>query len=216
MQQHLIALKPREARMVDITFFAFTTTEQPDGPLPALRSVPVPPRSGTAAARKGTKLATSPFHGYFLGWYGNTALQQLSEARRAAAAERRALYRVDVIVDGIDYAPSQQVKSHFKQLGVVHVDLLPLAVRELFCERLEIPPSRTRTRESDVISAFLWKHPDRLARIWKIPGLAHLNAVIFSRFDDDRRVTYGAIHPRRIKAKRVVNYSPDIDLPLEV
>jgi hypothetical protein len=214
MQQHLMALKPREARMVDITFFATTTTEQPDGPLPALRSVPVPPRSGTAAARKGIKLVPSPFHGYFLGWYGNAALQQLSEARRAAAAERRALYRVDVIVDGMDYAPSQQMKSRFKQLGVVHVDLLPLAVRELFCERLEIP--RTQTRESDAISAFLWKHPERLAQIWKIPGLAHLAAVIFSRFDDDRRVTYGAIHPRRIKEKRVVNYSRDIDLPLDV
>lgn len=202
--------------MVNITFFSFTTTEQPDGPLPTLRSVPVPPRSGTAAARHGVKLVTSPFHGYLLGWYGNTALQQLSEARRAAAAERRALYRVDVIVDGMGYTPTQQVRSRFKQLGVVHVDLLPLPVRELFCERLEIPRPRVRTPGTDMISAFLWRHPDRLAQIWKIPGLAHLNAVIFSRFDEGRRVTYGAIHPRRIKETRVVNYPRDIDLSVEV
>lgn len=202
--------------MADITFFAYTATEQPDGPLPALRSVPVPPKAGSAAAKKGVKLVASPFHGYLLGWYGNTTLQQISEARRTAVAEHRTLYRVDVLVDGIDYAPTKQVQSNFRKLGVVHLDQLPLATKELFLKRLEIPRPRSQKPAGDAISTFLWTHPDRLAQIWKIPGLAQLNAVIFSRFSDGRRVNYGAIHPQRIKQTRVVNYPREVDLPLEV
>jgi hypothetical protein len=203
--------------MPDITCATYVTTDAPDGPLPAVGSVPVPaqPRSGKAG--KGSRLVPSYFPDFLIGWYGSTTLQQISEARRTAISKNQTLYRIDVVVDGADYAPTKQLKGQLGRLGVLHADQLPKETEDFLIEQLSI--RRTRESGSHVLSDFIWKHPARLGDFWKIPGLSRLNGVIFSAAsgEGDARVYYAAIHPRRIKQIRPPpNYPHSVELKLDV
>lgn len=194
--------------MVDVTFCTYVLTSAPDGPLPAVTSVPVLPKPGSAAAKRKAHVP-SPFAGYLVGWYGGTTLEQISEARRAAAKANRTLYRVDVLVDGGRYAPSKQRIDNLKRLGVMHLDFLPAETETLVRTRLSIP--------ADVeLGDYLWAHPRELGALWKVRALTHLNAVIFSKSTDGKRVYYGAIHPKRIKEIRVPRYPHKARVTLEV
>lgn len=194
--------------MVDVTFCTYVLTSLPGGPLPPVTSVPVSPKPGSAAAKRKAQVR-NPFSGYLVGWYGSTTLEQLSEARRAAAKANLALYRVDVIVDGRHYAPSKQQINNLNRLGVLHLDELPGETETFVRARLSIP--------ADVeISDYLWAHPRELGGLWKLRGFTHINAVIFSRSGNGRRVYYGAVHPKRIKEIRVPRYPHKTRVTLDV
>lgn len=195
--------------MVDVAFCTYVLVSSPDGPLPPVTSVPVAPKPGSAAARQRKAHVASPFPGYLLGWYGSTTLEQISEARRAAAKANRTLYRVDVTVDGGDYAPSKQRLDHLKRLGVVHLDLLPAETDEFVRAQLAIPDKVT-------ISDYVWAHPSKLSALWKLRRFAHISAAIFSARANDQPVYYGAIHPKRIKEMRVLRYPQVARLKLDV
>lgn len=195
--------------MVDVTFCTYVLTSSPDGPLPSITSVPVPSRPGSAAAKQRKAHVQSPFSGYLVGWYGSTTLEQISEARRAAAKANRTLYRVDIIVDGRDYAPSKQRIDNLKRLGVVHLDLLPMETEDFVRRSLAIPSHVE-------ISDYVWAHPRALSKLWKIRAFAHISAVIFSARVNDQPVYYGAIHPKRIKEVRVLRYPHKTRVTLDV
>jgi hypothetical protein len=195
--------------MPDITCCTYVTTEAPDGPLPPVRSVPVPGKS--------SRPVQNYFRDFLIGWYGSTTLQQMSEARRAALAKNRTLYRIDVVVDGANYAPTKQRRGQLGGLGVLHVDQLPKDTEDFIADQLDI--RRSRQSSSYIISEFIWKNPARLGDLWKIPGLARLNGIIFSAGSGqgDARVYYVAVHPRRIKQIRPPsNYPHSVDLQLDV
>ncbi len=187
--------------MPDITCCTYVTTDEPDGPLPPIRSVPVPPKPGSKRTGKGTKLVSSYFRDYLIGWYGSTTLQQISDARRIALSESRTLYRIDLLVDGGQYAPSRQHLDQLGGLGVIHVDELPKETERFVLEHLGTRGARPSGRY--ITSDLIWRQPTRLGDLWKIPELARLNAVIFSASaGGDARVYYAALHPRRIKQIR--------------
>jgi hypothetical protein len=188
--------------MPDITCCTYVTTDSPDEPLPPIRSVPVPPKPGTKGTRKGRKLVPSYFPDYLIGWYGNTTLQQISDARRIALAENRTLHRIDVLVDGGNYAPSRQHLNQLAGLGVMHVDELPKETERFVLEHLAARGPRPSGRY--ITSDLIWQTPIHLDKLWRIPELARLNAVIFSASaGGDARVYYAALHPRRIKQIRL-------------
>lgn len=187
--------------MPDITSCTYVTTDVPDGPLPPIRSVPVPPKPGSKAAVKGAKLVPSYFRDHLICWYGRTTLQQISEARRTALSEGRTLYRIDLLVDAGHYAPSRQRLDNLGGVGVIHVDELPKETEKFVLERLG--PRGPRPSGHYIISDLIWRQPTRLGDLWKIPELVRLNAVIFSASaGGDARVYYAALHPRRIKQIR--------------
>lgn len=200
--------------MPDITCATYVTTDTPDGPLPAVGSVPVPARSRSG---KSSRQVPSYFSDFLIGWYGSTTVPQLSKARHAAVSKKQTLYRIDVVVDGIDYAPSRQLKSQLGKLGVLHVDQLPKETEDFLIEQLGI--HRTGESGTHTLSDFIWKHPTRLSEFWKIPGLSRLNGVIFSAATGEgaARVYYAAIHPRRIKEIRPPpNYPRTVELKIGV
>src|SRR5581483_7716431 len=151
--------------MPDITCATYVTTDTPDGPLPGIRSVPVP---GQAGSGKSSRLVPSYYNGFLIGWYGSTTAQQISEARRAAVGKSQTLYRIDVVVEGGGYAPTKQLKGQLGSLGVLHVDRLPKETEDFLVEQLGIRP--TREFGGYVLSDFIWKHPARLGDFWKIPA----------------------------------------------
>ena len=200
--------------MPDITCATYVTTDAPDAPLPAVRSVPVPAQLRSA---KNSRLVPSYFSGFLLGWYGSTTVQRISEARRAAVAKNQTLYRIDFVVEGGSYAPTKQLKGQLGSMGVLHVDRLPKDTEDFLLEELNI--RRHRESGSHIVSDFICKHPARLGDFWKIPGLSRLNGVIFSAAsgEGDARVYYAAIHPRRIKQIRPPpNYPRPVELKVEV
>jgi hypothetical protein len=193
--------------MPDITCCTYVTTNAPDDPLPPVGSVPVPPRPGAKSTGKGKKLVPSYFRNYLIGWYGNTTLQQISDARRIALSERKTLYRIDVLVDGGNYAPSRQHLDQLGGLGVMHVDELPKETERFVLEHLGARRARPSGRY--ITSDRIWQHPAHLDELWQIPELAKLNAVIFSASaGGDARVYYAAVHPRRIKQIRPPSNCP--------
>ncbi len=146
--------------MADVTFctYVVTTDAAGESSLPVC-SVP-PPSKPIARTAPDPKRVPSFFRGFLVGWYGNTTLQQISEARRAALRQRRTLYRIDVVIDGGAYAPSRQYKTDLSSLGVIHVDLLPKETEAVFCEHLGIRTPKKATGYE--VSDFLWKHPRTL------------------------------------------------------
>ena len=187
--------------MPDITCCTYVTTDAPGDPLPPIGSVPVPMKPGTKSTGKVRKLVPSYFRNYLIGWYGNTTLQQLSDARRIALSESRTLHRIDVLVDGGNYAPSRQHLDQLGGLGVMHVDELPKETERFVLEHFGAPGARPSGRY--IVSDLIWQQPTHLNELWRIPELAQLNAVIFSASaGGDARVYYAALHPRRIKLIR--------------
>ena len=189
--------------MPDITVCTYVTTDVPDAPLPPIGSVPVPPKPGSKGISRESALVPSYFRGYLIGWYGSTTLQQISDARRSALAGGKTLFRIDIVVDGADYAPSRQHLGQLDRLGVVHLDELPKETERYVLERLEAGESRPSGRYT--ISELIWRQPAKLDKLWKIPELGRrLTAVIFSAgVGGDARVNYAAVHPRRIKEIRL-------------
>jgi hypothetical protein len=189
--------------MPDITFCTYVTIDAPDAPLPPIGSVPVPRKPGSRGTSREPALVPSYFRGYLIGWYGSTTLQQISDARRSALAGGRTLFRIDIVVDGVDYAPSRQHVQQLDRLGVMHLDELPKETEKFVLERLEVGGPRLSGRY--IISDLIWRHPAKLGNLWKIPELARrLTAVIFSAgVGGDARVYYAAVHPKRVKEIRL-------------
>jgi hypothetical protein len=203
--------------MPDITFSTYLTTNVPGAPLPLIRSVPVPPKPGAKRKSKGgAQLVPSYFRNYLIGWYGSTTLQQISNARRVALVENRTLYRIEIVVDGANYAPSRQHLNELDGLGVMHLDELPKETEKFVLEHLSVRGTQTSGRH--IVSDLIWQRPARLGQLLGLPQLGGLNAVIFSAaVSGDARVYYAAAHPTRVKEIRPpANFPDGIELKIDV